>query len=68
MFITVDKKDNYREGAYTEQEALVNAINHCITEGLTVISIDKIEDSITIVYIDPDDNTAEDIAIYPINE
>lgn len=65
MFITCDKKDAYFVGSYTIEEALVNAINHCVIEGLMIVSIDSIiENEISIIYIDPDDGNSYDIAIY----
>ena len=63
-----DKKDDYCKTFYDRAEALTDAINHCITEGLFVNHIleGTEDDSLTIVYIDPDDNSPEEIAIYPI--
>lgn len=69
MFYTVvDYKDDYRATFYTKEEALTNAINHCVTEGLYVNNIlTEIDGSFTIIYIDPDDNTTQEIAIYQVN-
>jgi len=67
MFMINDRKDEYTACAYTIEEGLVNAINHCVTEGLMIVSLDRIiEDEITIIYTDPDDGNNYDIAIYPI--
>lgn len=67
MFATYDQKDDYRIVSYTIEEAMTNAINHCVTEGLMVISIDSIvKNEITIIYTDPDDGNPYDIAIYEV--
>lgn len=68
MYTIYDQKDDYRATFYSKEEALTAAINHCVTEGLYVNSIlSEIEESFTILYIDPDDNTLQEIAIYKID-
>lgn len=62
----IDKRDEYTATAYTKEEAITNAINHCIIEGLQVLSFSDIENCPLIVYVDPDDYSAQDISIYPI--
>lgn len=68
MYTVYDRKDDYRATFYTKEEALAAAINHCVTEGLYVNNVfPEIEDSSTILYTDPDDNTLQEIAIYKID-
>ncbi len=70
MFYKVlDKKDDYCVTCFSKEEALTNAINHCVTEGLQVYDVtNEIENSFSIIYIDPDDNQPETIHIYAIEE
>lgn len=68
MYTIYDRKDDYRATFYSKEEALAGAINHCVTEGLYVDSVlSEIEGSFAIIYIDPDDNSSQEIAIYQIN-
>ena len=68
MYTIYDRKDDYRATFYSKEEALAAAINHCVTEGLFVDSVlSEIEGSFAIIYIDPDDNSSQEIAIYQVN-
>ena len=69
-YTVYDRKDDYREGFFSKEEALAAAINHCITEGLfvqTIFTEIDDEDSFTITYIDPDDGNPEEITIYKVS-
>lgn len=69
MYTVYDRKDEYRATFYSKEEAFSAAINHCVTEGLYVNNVlSDIEDSFTIIYIDPDDNSPQEIAIYKVCE
>ena len=60
---------DYCTTCLSKEEALANAINHCVTEGLHVYDVtNEIENSFSIIYIDPDDNQSEVIHIYAIEE
>lgn len=68
-YTVYDRKDDYREGFFSKEEALAAAINHCVTEGLfvqTIFTEIDDEDSFTIVYIDPDDNTPQEIRVFKV--
>jgi len=69
-YTVYDRKDDYREGFFSKGEALTAAINHCVTEGLfvqTILTEIDDEDSFTITYIDPDDDTAQEIQVFKVS-
>lgn len=66
MFRIIDEYDDFAVTVYTKEEAMVQAINHCITEGLTVISFTEINNEPHIVYLDPDNNMSRDINIFQV--
>lgn len=67
LWIVEDVKDEYRKVTFSKKAAFLDAINHCVTEGLTVTDYqDQIcEGLMYIEYIDPDDKMREYITITP---
>ena len=63
----IDVRDDFAKTAYCKEEAIAIAINHCVIEGLQVVSYSDIEDCPLLIYIDPDDNSTQEIKIFPIN-
>ena len=70
VYTVYDRKDDYRETFFDKEEAFAAAINHCVTEGLfvqTILTEIDDEDSFTITYIDPDDNTPQEIQVFKVS-
>lgn len=58
-----DRTDDYEAFCSTKEKAMINAINHCVTEGLMVKAIEET----MIIYVDPDTTFYEIITITPIS-
>jgi hypothetical protein len=54
-YTIIDYKDRYEAFANTKGQAMANAINHCVAEGLTVAHVQYNGGTTIIWYIDPDD-------------